>query len=509
MMKLQDTSPKSASSRRLSAKQSSSKPSVNPSSTNLPDLDKIEKVLAAEQSRRFAENRLKHYKPYPKQLAFHEAGLVYRERLFMAANQVGKTIGGGFEAAMHATGRYPNDWKGKVFNEPTFAWVGSPTGETLRDNPQRILLGRVGQHGTGSIPKDAIEDIVPGAGVPDLVGTIIVKWGGGGDVQAGRSTIALKSYVQGREKWQGETLHWLWFDEEPPPEIYTEGLTRTNVTAGPVWLTFTPLLGMSEVVRQFLLEKSPDRNVTVMTIEEAEHFSPEQRKKIIESYPAHERDARTKGIPILGSGRIFPVKEESITIAPFDIPDHWHRIGGMDFGWDHPFAAVELAWDADQDVVYVIKAHRLREATPAVHAGAIRAWGALPWAWPRDGRRETLEGAGKALADQYEAQGLNMLPIHAQFLDGSVSVEAGLMEMLNRMEAGKLKVFSTLFDWFEEFRLYHRKDGKVVKVGDDLLSSTRYAIMMVRFAEQIYRKRERRPRQNWYPYRNGNSWMGM
>lgn len=463
-------------------------------------MSRIERILAAEQSRRFNENRLKYYKPYPKQLAFHAAGLTIRERLFMAANQVGKTIAGGSEAAMHATGRYPDDWNGKVFNEPTFAWVGSPTGETLRDNPQRILLGRIGQHGTGTIPKDAIVETVPGAGVPDLVGTIIVRWGGGGDVQAGHSSIGLKSYVQGREKWQGETLHWLWFDEEPPESIYSEGLTRTNVTQGPVWMTFTPLLGMSDVVRRFLLEKSPDRHVTVMTIDEAEHFTPEQRAKIIASYPKHERDARTKGVPVLGSGLIFPVPEESISVKPFQIPDHWYRLGAMDFGWDHPFAAVELAHDADQDVVYVIKAHRLREATPVVHAGAIRGWGPLPWAWPRDGRRETLEGAGIALAEQYRAQGLDILEQHAQFVDGSVSVEAGLMDMLNRMETGKFKVFSSLLDWFEEFRLFHRKDGKVVKQGDDLLAATRYGVMMLRFARQIYRRDK--------PRRYGPGWRG-
>ena len=155
----------------------------------------------------------------------------------------------------------------------------------------------------------------------------------------------------------------------------------------------------------------------------------------------------------------------------------------MDFGWDHPFAAVELVWDRDADVVYVSRTHRLKEATPVLHAAAIRAWGKeLPWAWPRDGSRETLEGAGIALAQQYKAQGLNILHEHAQFEDKSVSVEAGLMDMLTRMQTGRFKVFKHLNDWWEEFRLYHRKDGKVVKEGDDLMSATRYAIMMLRFA---------------------------
>ena len=485
MKKSQTTLPKSAGSK-------------------LPPLDKIEAVLTAEQSRRQNENKLKYYRPYAKQSAFHEAGLSHRERLFMAGNQLGKTIAGGYEAAMHSTGRYPDWWKGKTFDAPGAAWCGSPTGEMLRDNVQRILLGRLGQHGTGAIPKDAIVDKVPGRGVADLVDTIVVRHGGGGDVQAGQSSIGLKSYVQGRERWQGETLSWLWFDEEPPPDVYMEGLTRTNVTQGPIWMTFTPLLGASEVVRRFLIEKSPDRHITQMGISEAEHFTLEQREQIIRSYPVHERDARTKGIPILGSGRIFPVSEELIRCEPFEIPDHFPRIGGMDFGWDHPFAAVELAHDRDQDIIYVIKAHRLREATPVVHAGAIRSWGTkLPWAWPRDGRRETLEGAGVALAEQYTAQGLNMLYTHAQFADGSVSVEAGLMDMLTRMETGKFKVFSPLLDWFEEFRLYHRKDGKVVKEGDDLLAATRYGVMMLRFAEQIYRKRERYPKQRPMKY----NWM--
>jgi hypothetical protein len=110
-----------------------------------------------------------------------------------------------------------------------------------------------------------------------------------------------------------------------------------------------------------------------------------------------------------------------------------------------------------------------------VQAAALRPWGRIPFAWPRDGRRETLEGAGIALANQYKAQGLEMLHEHAQFEDGSVSVEAGLMEMLSRMETGRFKVFKDLHDWFEEFRLYHRKDGRVVKEHDDLMSATRYA----------------------------------
>ena len=435
-------------------------------------------TLTAEKTRRLTENKLAYYKPYPKQIDFHAAGLTHRERLLMAGNQLGKTLAGGFEAAMHATGRYPEWWTGRRFDGPVVGWACGETGEVVRDTVQKVLVGRSGDHGTGAIPKDAIADLVTARGIADLLDTIKVQ-----HVSGGISIIGLKTYASGREKFQGETLDFVWFDEEPPADIYTEGLTRTNIGAKPVWMTFTPLQGVSTVVKRFLHERSADRFKTVMTIDDVGHYSADEKKKIISSYPAHELEARTKGIPVLGSGRIFPVPEDSIACEARQFPAHWPRIGGMDFGWDHPFAAVEVVWDRDTDTAYITKTHRLKEATPVIHAGAVRAWGkALPWAWPRDGRRETLEGAGIALAQQYKAQGLNMLHEHAQFEDKSVSVEAGLMDMLTRMQTGRFKVFKHLNDWWEEFRLYHRKDGKVVKEGDDLMAATRYAIMMLRFA---------------------------
>jgi phage terminase large subunit-like protein len=433
--------------------------------------------LTAEKSRRLTENRLAYYKPYPKQSDFHAAGSKARERLLMAANQVGKTWAGGFEAAIHATGRYPDGWTGHRVDRPTVGWACGETSEVVRDTVQRVLVGRSDSQGTGAIPKDALAEIVPARGIADSIDTIKVR-----HVSGGTSLIGLKSYSSGREKFQGETLDFVWFDEEPPADIYTEGLTRTNVNGGPVWMTFTPLKGVSEVVRRFLLEKSPDRHVTSMTIDDAEHYTAERRAQIIASYPAHEVEARTKGIPVLGSGRIFPVTEETIACEHRDFPSHWPRLGAMDFGWDHPFAAVELVWDRDTDTVYVARTHRLKEASPVMHAAAIRPWGKLPWAWPRDGRRETLEGAGVALSKQYAEQGLDMMMDHAQFEDGSVSVEAGLMDMLTRMQTGRFKVFKHLNDWWEEFRLYHRKDGKVVKEGDDLMAATRYGVMMLRNA---------------------------
>jgi phage terminase large subunit-like protein len=346
--------------------------SLNLDIDSLPP-EKVEALvtrLETMNAQRAAENKLAHYRPYLKQAAFHAAGARCRERLLIAANQSGKSLAGAMECAMHATGRYPDWWKGRRFDKPTIGWGAGTTNETTRDTVQRILVGRPGQPGTAAIPKDAIIDLVSARGTPDLLDSIKVRHGSGGV-----SVVGLKSYQRGRESFQGETLDYLWFDEEPPADIFTEGLTRTNVNQGPVWVTFTPLLGMSETVRRFLLEPSPDRSVTTMTIDDVEHFTAEEKAKIIASYPAHEREARTKGIPTLGSGRIFPVPEERLAIEHREFPRHWPRIGGMDFGWDHPFAAVELVWDRDTDTVYVSRTYCLREATAVIHAAALKPWG--------------------------------------------------------------------------------------------------------------------------------------
>jgi hypothetical protein len=119
---------------------------------------------------------------------------------------------------------------------------------------------------------------------------------------------------------------------------------------------------------------------------------------------------------------------------------------------------------------------------PAIHAASIRSWGDwLPVAWPHDGLQHD-KGSGQQLKEQYRAAGLKMLDEQASHAEGGNGVEAGLMDMLERMETGRLKVFAGLTEWFEEFRLYHRKDGKIVKVRDDIMSATRYGIMMLRHA---------------------------
>lgn len=441
------------------------------------------------------------YKPYPKQALFHALGLTKRERLLRAGTQNGKSLCAGHEVAYHLTGMYPDWWAGKRFDGPITCWAAGETAEATRDNPQRVLLGNIEEFGTGAIPLRCLGSNATAAGTANLLDYQRVL-----HVPSGRwSLLRFKYYHQGRRKWQGPKVDLVWFDEEPPEDIYDEGMARTIACNGIGLMTFTPLLGMTNVVMRFLKEKNQDRADVCMTIWESDHIPLEEKHRRIASWPKHIRLARSEGVPTQGAGRVFTVDEEIIRWQSTAIPDHWARIAGMDFGWTHPTAAVWAAWDREADIVYVYDAYRVPEAKVAEHASAIRARGKwIPMAWPKDGLNETA--VGPELAKQYRDEGINMLPTHAQYVkkegepeQSTVSVEAGNMDMLNRLQTGRLRVADHLNDWFEEYRLYHRdEDGKLVKEFDDLMSATRYMLMMLRFATvKPHGEAFKRPPPNW------------
>lgn len=182
---------------------------------------------------------------------------------------------------------------------------------------------------------------------------------------------------------------------------------------------------------------------------------------------------------------LLPVSREvPIVGGRLVVPLHWGKIWGVDFGINqaHPFAAVLAAWDRDSDVLYILKTIRIAQGIPDTHVAAMkRICSAAPVAWPHDGNNRD-KGSGETLASQYSALGARMLPHHSTFPDGGYSTEAAVMEMDTRMQTGRLRVCEDLIDWWQEYRLYHREKGQIVKIDDDLLSATQKIIMMKRFA---------------------------
>src|SRR6266850_2890328 len=198
-----------------------------------------------------SEYRLLTYKPYPKQLRFHN--LKERERALFKANRAGGTYCGGMEVAMHLTGIYPQWWQGIRFRKAVRWGVGSETGDLLKKGPQRMLYGSMEAVGTGTIPKDLlVQPPKMSRGIPDGIDTLQVRHCTQGVPDGTLSAAVFMSYADGRAKWASDEWDGAWFDEEPELDIYTEGLTRTNVTLGPVIFTFTPLKGVSDVVMRYV-----------------------------------------------------------------------------------------------------------------------------------------------------------------------------------------------------------------------------------------------------------------
>lgn len=442
--------------------------------------------IARELENRKQKNQLAGYKPYEYQQKFHNTN--EPQRLLMAGNRVGKSLCGAMEMAYHATGKYPEWWTGRKFARPIRGWVGGVSNETTRDVCQKELLGQPDDpaaRGTGSIPADLIGETVRKPGVPNAVNSLVVK-----HVTGGNSRIAFKAYEMGKEKWMGEAVDVVWLDEEPPTPIYSQALTRTADGGGIVFMTFTPESGMTETVAQFVNNLKKGQALLQATWDDAPHMTKEVREQVLQALPPHERKMREKGIPQLGSGLVFPIAEDDVVCDPIDIPTHWARLCGLDFGWDHPTAAVWITWDRDSDVVYIYDSYSMRQEAVPIHASAIKSRGSwIPVIWPMDGRQAD-KGSGKSLTEQYRQEGLNMTREHftnppsqgQKDGTGGVSVEAGIMEIYTRMQTKRLKIFKNQSKLLEELRMYHRKDGKIVPMHDDVISAMRYCVMSLRKA---------------------------
>jgi len=433
--------------------------------------------------------RINQYEPYKYQSKFHAEGEECRQRILMAANRVGKTYCGAAETAYHLTGNYPEWWKGRRFNKGVRVWVAGESNDTTRDIIQKELFGvpqDPQKHGTGAIPLKNIVETIRKPGVPNAYSAALVRHSSGKN-----SHISFKAYEQGFEKFMGEAVDVIWLDEEPKHEIFSQCITRTADTAGVVYMTFTPEKGMTNVVSAFMNDLKAGQSITTATWDDVEHLDEKTKTQLLSVYSPAEREMRSKGIPVFGSGLVFPVTEDDIICEDFDIPRHYPCIAAVDFGFDHPTAVSWVALDPDDDVMYVYDEYRRSKETPLTHAAVINArTPGLPVAFPHDGLQHD-KGSGVQLAQQYRDLGVYMLPEHFSnppadgMVKGNNSVEAGISELLQRFETGRLKIFRSCVETMEEMRLYHRKNGKVVPIKDDLLSAMRYAALSVeRFGER-------------------------
>ncbi len=198
------------------------------------------------------------------------------------------------------------------------------------------------------------------------------------------------------------------------------------------------------------------------------HLDDDYKKALLASYAPHERDARRKGIPSCGSGKIYPVSEDEIVVEPFAIPTHFRKVYGLDPG-QRKTAAIWAAQDPSTNIWYLYSEYYKGNCEFAIHASAVKSrgrWiqGVADWAGTVDDRRRVI--------DMYvEDHGLILTP-------ADKAVEAGLQKVWEMLSTDQLKVFSNLGNWLGEFRTYARNDrGQVVKRNDHLMDATRYLVM--------------------------------
>jgi hypothetical protein len=273
---------------------------------------------------------------------------------------------------------------------------------------------------------------------------------------------------------------------------------------GMLMLTFTPLMGMSQVVLAFLptgqiSEEQTDKSKFVVTAtwDDVPHLSDDVKKELWDSIPPFQRDARSKGVPQLGAGAIYPVPESDFVVDDFAIPEHWQKVYGMDVGWNRT-AVVWGAIDRENDTIYLFSEHYRGQAEPIIHADAIKSRGDWIPGVIDPASRGRSQRDGEQLYDQYLQMGLHIsTAINAR--------EAGIYGVWQRLSSSKLKVFRSLSNWLAEFRLYRRDEkGAIVKENDHLMDATRYLVMSGTCLAQT--APSKKPKYTEHAYNGG--WMG-
>ena len=435
---------------------------------------RIEKLLAEKR----ASDALSRYNTQPpfheKQLAFHKCEK--RNRWVFGGNRSGKTECGAVEAVWLARGNHPY----KKNRKNVFGWVVSLTQQVQRDVAQKKILGY--------LRPDQIADVVMVSGRKDnpaagIVDQIVVK-----NVFGGTSVIGFKSCDQGRERFQGSSLDFVWFDEEPPRDIYEECRMRVLDRRGEIFGTMTPLKGLTFVYEEIYLNRMNDPEVWYEFMEWADN--PFLAKKEIAALTAtldeKTLQSRRYGRFAAREGLVYPEFDERIhVIEPFSVPPSWQENISIDPGLKNPLSAHWYAVDFDGNV-YVVAEHYAAGQDVAHHAAAIRAV-SEKLGWKRDGRgryaalidsaagSRTL-AASRSVAELFCEQGI--LTDTRVDKDVFAGIERVKLYLDRKNGLPDLYIFSGCVNMIREFKSYFWGSGESpVKRDDHAMDELRYFLM--------------------------------
>lgn len=444
----------------------------------------------------------------PKHKAFFDAGLKYKVRATIAANRVGKSQMTTFEATCHATGIYPDWWKGIKYRRPVKIWACGISWGQVKEALLKKFYGPSGNPGTGLLPRDSIVATAAATGITGALESITVK-----HISGGNSVISFKTYEQGIRAFQGAEVDFILLDEEPPFDIYNECYVRmATIPDARLVFSFTPQMGLTQILTNLYkqadllldTEQLPEQALLIadaansgdealareqaysqekfvaivqISMYDVPWLDKEEIERIKATCPPHLVDCRIYGRVAVGEGTIYPISLDKITCEPFQIPAHYKKVYGMDVGWLCT-AAVFVALDPDSDVAYVYSEHIGEQREPLYHAHSIKQRG--DWiVGCMDYQANTRSAKdGERLATEYRKHGLRIV-------NAEKAVESGIYSVWERMVTGRLKIFTSCRRLLSEIPIYRRDDkGKIVKEHDHATDACRYAIMGLQYAKQ-------------------------
>ena len=439
--------------------------------------EKIEKILniEREQKRRYRNNALARYntdKVHLKQMEFHKCAK--RNRWVFGGNRTGKTECGAVEAVWLARGIHPYKR-----NKRTDGWVVSLSRHVQREVAQKKILHYLNPDWIADVVMESGKSQNPASGIIDF---IAVK-----NVFGTVSTIGFKTCEAGREKFAGASLDYVWFDEEPPEDIYDECAMRVVDKKGLLFGTMTPLLGLTFVYKRIYLNPNNDPEVWHIFMEWADnpYLDPDEVNRVSAAMTDAELDVRRFGRFVDAKGAVYTEFDERIhVIPPFAVPEDWQYLLSIDPGLNNPLSCHWYAVDYDGNV-YVVAEHFEAGKSVAYHAERIKAISAAI-GWRTDAR-----GRISALIDSAAGQHtLNAEKSVAElFCDNGILVDThvnkDLFSGINRvkqylMTDGKprLFVFDSCVNLIRELKSYRWGDGdRPVKTDDHAVDELRYLLM--------------------------------
>ena len=433
----------------------------------------------------------------------HVVGLI-------CGNQMGKTEAACALITMHLTGVYPDWYKGRRFKKAPLVIAAGQDSNFNKNNLQDRIFGTNNirgkaqnkELGTGMIPRSSINihSIVSQRG--DGIDSVKIKHSSGDE-----SNLIFKGYEGGAKAIQGIPADVVYIDEQPPQDFWEEALTRTTATDGSVICAFTPLHGLTDLVGTLSelppvesggedkygpkLRADKDWAMVRASLDDVTHISEDKKQSLYSKWAHHQRDARYFGIPVAGHGRIFPYQEGEITYDPREahVQDSWDQLIGLDIGHGHggdPTAAVLVAWDQENDVIYVREENMddtptSREISKVVFSVNPH----VPVAWPNDASRRAAN-APETIIEQLREYGMNALgkafmnPKDAMGKKNN-HIRPGIVEINERFHDGRLRIHGGCRDLLKQIENYqHKENGDIPVDGKiDLIDAFRYAVMSI------------------------------